>query len=142
MVSASGHEVVDPNAALLGADTVIATQMVIADGRYTGDFAFYAYGEAKAVRIGRLAVERGYELADSYAYSDFLRLQRLHHRSADARGGGSPHRGQPRPGAAAGRDPAGLAGTVLCVPARRPPGVRVIPKILARAFAKPAVQGM
>ncbi len=48
VVSASGHEVVDPIAALLGADTVIATQMVITDGRYTGDFAFYAYGEAKA----------------------------------------------------------------------------------------------
>jgi HAD superfamily hydrolase (TIGR01490 family) len=72
VVSASGHEVVDPIAALLGADTVIATQMVIADGRYTGDFAFYAYREAKAVRIRRLAAERGYELADSYAYSDSI----------------------------------------------------------------------
>ena len=55
-----GHEVADPIAALLGADTVIATQMVITDGRYTGDFAFYAYGEAKAVRIRQLAAVRGY----------------------------------------------------------------------------------
>ena len=55
VVSASGHEVVDPIAALLGADTVIATQVVITDGRYTGDFAFYAYGEAKALRIRQLA---------------------------------------------------------------------------------------
>src|SRR5450755_3518908 len=46
VVSASGHEVVDPIAALLGADTVIATQMVITDGRYTGDFASYAYGDS------------------------------------------------------------------------------------------------
>ena len=72
VVSASGHEVVDPIAALLGAHTVIATQMVIADGRYTGDFAFYAYGEAKAARMRELAAERGYRLADCYAYSDSI----------------------------------------------------------------------
>jgi HAD superfamily hydrolase (TIGR01490 family) len=72
VVSASGHEVVDPIAALLGADTVIATTMVIADGRYTGDVAFYAYGEAKAARIRELAAQRGYELADCYAYSDSI----------------------------------------------------------------------
>ena len=72
VVSASGHEVVDPIAALLGAQTVIATQMVITDGRYTGDFAFYAYGEAKAARMRELAAERGYRLADSYAYSDSI----------------------------------------------------------------------
>ena len=70
MVSASGHEVVDPIAGLLGADTVIATQMVIADGRYTGDVAFYAFGEGKATKIRELAAARGYELADCYAYSD------------------------------------------------------------------------
>ena len=72
VVSASGHEVVDPIAALLGADTVIATQMVIADGSYTGDMAFYAYGEAKATRMRELAAERGYRLADCYAYSDSI----------------------------------------------------------------------
>jgi HAD superfamily hydrolase (TIGR01490 family) len=72
VVSASGHEVVDPIAALLGATTVIATQMVIADGCYTGDVAFYAYGEAKATRIRELAAERGYRLADCYAYSDSI----------------------------------------------------------------------
>jgi len=72
VVSASGHEVVDPIATLLGAHTVIATQMVIADGRYTGDVAFYAYGEAKAAKIRELAAERGYRLADSYAYSDSI----------------------------------------------------------------------
>ena len=72
VVSASGHEVVDPIAALLGADTVIATRMVIADGRYTGDVAFYAYGEAKAAKMRELAVQRGYRLADCYAYSDSI----------------------------------------------------------------------
>ena len=72
VVSASGHEVVDPIAALLAADTVIATQMVIADGVYTGDVAFYAYGEGKAAKIRELAAERGYVLADCYAYSDSI----------------------------------------------------------------------
>ena len=72
IVSAAGHEVVDPIAALLGAQTVIATQMVIADGRYTGDVAFYAYGEAKAAKIRELAAVRGYRLAHSYAYSDSI----------------------------------------------------------------------
>jgi HAD superfamily hydrolase (TIGR01490 family) len=72
VVSASGHEVVDPIAALIGADTVIATQMVVADGFYTGDMVFYAYGEAKATRMRELAAERGYRLADCYAYSDSI----------------------------------------------------------------------
>jgi HAD superfamily hydrolase (TIGR01490 family) len=72
VVSASGHEVVDPIAAVLGADTVIATQMVVADGCYTGDMVFYAYGEAKATRMRELAAERGYHLADCYAYSDSI----------------------------------------------------------------------
>jgi HAD superfamily hydrolase (TIGR01490 family) len=72
VVSASGHEVVDPIGTLLGADTVIATEMVVADGRYTGDVAFYAFGEAKAAKIRELAAERGYPLAGCYAYSDSI----------------------------------------------------------------------
>jgi phosphoserine phosphatase len=46
--------------------------MVIADGRYTGDVAFYAYGEAKAARMRELAAERGYRLTGCYAYSDSI----------------------------------------------------------------------
>ncbi len=72
VVSASGHEVVDPIGALLGADTVIATQMVIADGRYTGEVAFYAFGVAKAAQIRELAANRGYALDGCYAYSDSI----------------------------------------------------------------------
>ena len=33
---------------MLGADDVIATRMVVEDGRYTGEIAFYAYGANKA----------------------------------------------------------------------------------------------
>jgi HAD superfamily hydrolase (TIGR01490 family) len=70
IVSTSGHEVVDPIAELLGADSVIATRMEVAGGCYTGVMEFYAYGEAKATRVRELAAERGYRLEDCYAYSD------------------------------------------------------------------------
>jgi len=70
IVSASGEEVVGPIGEMLGVDQVVATRMVVEDGRYTGDIEFYAYGEGKAVAVRRLAEENGYDLADSYAYSD------------------------------------------------------------------------
>jgi HAD superfamily hydrolase (TIGR01490 family) len=70
VVSASGAELVEPIAAMLGADSVIATRMVEADGRYTGEVSFYAYGENKAAAIRELAAERGYRLDECYAYSD------------------------------------------------------------------------
>ncbi len=70
IVSTAGQEMVAPIGAMLGATTTIATQLRRADGRYTGEVDFYAYGEAKAVRIRQLATERGYELASCYAYSD------------------------------------------------------------------------
>ncbi len=70
IVSTSGQEMVGPIGAMLGASTVIATRMEIMDGCYTGNFEFYAYGEAKAVRVRELAAERGYQLTECYAYSD------------------------------------------------------------------------
>jgi HAD superfamily hydrolase (TIGR01490 family) len=70
IVSTSGHEVVDPIARLLGVDDVIATRMEVAGGHYTGQMEFWAYGTAKADRIRALAADRGYRLADCYAYSD------------------------------------------------------------------------
>jgi HAD superfamily hydrolase (TIGR01490 family) len=70
IVSTSGHEVVDPIAKLLGVDDVIATRMEVAGGHYTGQMEFWAYGTAKADRIRALAADRGYRLADCYAYSD------------------------------------------------------------------------
>jgi HAD superfamily hydrolase (TIGR01490 family) len=50
IVSSSGEEVVGPIGDMLGVDHVIATRMVVADGKYTGEIAFYAYGEGKARR--------------------------------------------------------------------------------------------
>lgn len=70
IVSASGSEVVEPIGEMLGVDHVIATTLVEEDGRYTGEVAFYAYGPHKAAAMRALAEERGYDLADCYAYSD------------------------------------------------------------------------
>jgi HAD superfamily hydrolase (TIGR01490 family) len=70
IVSTSGEEVVTPIGSMLGADHVVATQMVVADGKYTGEISRYAYGPEKAVAVLALADERGYDLSGSYAYSD------------------------------------------------------------------------
>jgi HAD superfamily hydrolase (TIGR01490 family) len=70
IASTSGLEIVAPIGAMLGACGVIATRLEVADGRYTGSVAYYAYGQAKADRVAELAAERGYQLADCFAYSD------------------------------------------------------------------------
>ena len=70
IVSTSGQEVAAPIGALLGAESVIATRMRIANGHYTGEMECYTYGEEKAVQVRRLAAERGYSLPGCYAYSD------------------------------------------------------------------------
>jgi HAD superfamily hydrolase (TIGR01490 family) len=70
IVSTSGSEVVQPIGEMLGADRVVATRMVVEDGRYTGEIDYYAYGETKATAIRALAEAEGYDLAKSYAYSD------------------------------------------------------------------------
>lgn len=70
LVSSSGEEIVEPIGEMLGVDRTIATRMVVADGRYTGEVSFYAYGENKAVAITELAAAQGWDLADCYAYSD------------------------------------------------------------------------
>ena len=72
IISASGAEVVTPIAEMIGATHSIGTQMVAAEGRYTGEIEFYCYGENKAAAIKELAAERGYELADCHAYSDSI----------------------------------------------------------------------
>ncbi|MCB0898418.1 MAG: HAD family hydrolase [Actinobacteria bacterium] len=70
IISSSGTEIVEPIGARLGVDKAIGTQMVIEDGKYTGDILFYAYGPGKADAMRQLAEDEGYDLADSYAYSD------------------------------------------------------------------------
>jgi HAD superfamily hydrolase (TIGR01490 family) len=70
LVSASGEEMVRPIGDLLGITDIIATRMVVEDGRYTGSVDFYAAGPNKVAAARALAEERGYDLEASYAYSD------------------------------------------------------------------------
>ena len=70
VVSASGEEIVAPIARALGATHAMATRMVVEDGRYTGEIAFYCYGEGKVAAIRELAAREGYALEHCYAYSD------------------------------------------------------------------------
>ncbi|WP_069813307.1 HAD family hydrolase [Streptomyces sp. TP-A0874] len=72
IVSTSGAEVVEPIGELLGADRVVATRLVIEDGRFTGEVEYYAYGPTKAEAIAELAESEGYDLARCYAYSDSI----------------------------------------------------------------------
>ena len=71
LVSASPIEIVEPLAEHLAVDEFIATTPVVnAEGRYTGDVEFYAYGAGKAEAIRRLADELAIDLDRSWAYSD------------------------------------------------------------------------
>ncbi len=70
IISSSGTEIVEPIGARLGVDKAIGTQMVIEDGKYTGDILFYAYGPGKPEAMQALAAAQGYDLAQSSAYSD------------------------------------------------------------------------
>ena len=72
LVSASGDEMVRPIGELLGITEIIATRMVVADGRYTGAVDFYAAGPNKVAAVHALAAERHYDLEASYAYSDSI----------------------------------------------------------------------
>jgi len=72
VLSASGAEVVEPIAALVGADFCICTRMAVRHGRYTGEIDYYCYGGHKAQAAREVAEARGYRLADCRAYSDSI----------------------------------------------------------------------
>lgn len=72
VVSASGAEIVRPIARMIGATDSVATEMVVADGRYTGSIDFYCYGENKAEAVRGLSERHGYQLEHCHAYSDSI----------------------------------------------------------------------
>ncbi|OFJ53813.1 inhibition of morphological differentiation protein [Mycolicibacterium grossiae] len=72
VVSASGEEIVAPIARAIGATHAMATRMVVEDGKYTGEVAFYCYGQGKVDAIRELAAREGYSLEHCYAYSDSI----------------------------------------------------------------------
>jgi HAD superfamily hydrolase (TIGR01490 family) len=72
IVSSSPEEVVRPLAEHLGEVEVIATRAEVVDGKYTGELAFYCYGEGKADAIREIAGREGIDLSASHAYSDSM----------------------------------------------------------------------
>jgi HAD superfamily hydrolase (TIGR01490 family) len=73
IVSSAPMEVVKPLSEFLGADDAIGTRAALdADGNYTGELEFYAYGARKAEAVRLLAAREHINLAMSYAYSDSI----------------------------------------------------------------------
>jgi HAD superfamily hydrolase (TIGR01490 family) len=71
LVSASPEEIVAPLARHLGLDGIIASRARLdAEGRYTGEVAFYCYGDQKVEAIEELATVEGIDLTHSFAYTD------------------------------------------------------------------------
>jgi HAD superfamily hydrolase (TIGR01490 family) len=72
IVSSAPEEIVYPISRYLGASGVVATRAEVEDGRYTGNLAFYAFGQSKADAMRGLAKRTRIDLASSYAYSDSM----------------------------------------------------------------------
>jgi HAD superfamily hydrolase (TIGR01490 family) len=73
IVSSAPLEVVVPLSEFLGADEAIGTRAEIdAEGNYTGELEFYAYGANKADAVRELATRAHIDLSESYAYTDSI----------------------------------------------------------------------
>lgn len=71
IVSASPVEIVTRFAQEIDMTGGIGTVAEIVDGNYTGNLAEpFCYGDGKAAAIRKIAEEKGYDLAGSYAYTD------------------------------------------------------------------------
>jgi len=71
IVSASPVEIVARFAEEMDMTGGLGTVAQVHDGVYTGELAQpFCYGQGKALAIERIAAERGYDLAQSYAYTD------------------------------------------------------------------------
>jgi HAD superfamily hydrolase (TIGR01490 family) len=71
VISASPIEIVQGLADALGIEGALGTVGEVVDGKYTGKLVGeFMYGPAKSRAIEKLAAERGFDLAQCYAYSD------------------------------------------------------------------------
>lgn len=71
IVSAAPQEVVEPLAHALGMTGAVGTRGEVENGIYTGELAGpFCYGPGKVEAMEELASWNGYELGQSYAYSD------------------------------------------------------------------------
>ena len=102
VVSASGEEIVAPIARALGATHAMATRMVVEDGKYTGEIGVLLLRRRQGAGDPRVGRARG------LSAGTLLRLLRLDHRPADARGRRPSKRGQPGPRLAQGGDRAAV----------------------------------
>ena len=71
IVTAASQEMADMMAHVLAFDGAVGARSEIVDGIYTGrPGGPFTYREGKAAEVRRLAAEEGYDLRESYAYSD------------------------------------------------------------------------
>lgn len=70
IISASARQLVAPIARRLGVDEVVATELGVAEGRFTGEVEFYCKGAAKAEAVHALAHSHGVDPDRCFAYSD------------------------------------------------------------------------
>ncbi len=70
LVSSAPEEVVTRVAAMLGVDSVLASQLQSIDGVYTGHVSTFCQGQAKADAIRHAAEAADIDLATSYAFAD------------------------------------------------------------------------
>lgn len=70
IVTASASVMVEPIASELQVDHLIATELGVAEGRFTGEVLHFNKGTAKVERIRALAESHGYDLDESFAYTD------------------------------------------------------------------------
>lgn len=73
IITATNRFVTGPIAERLGVETLLATEVEKVDGRYTGrSFDVPCFKEGKVTRLNRWMEENGYDLQDSYFYSDSM----------------------------------------------------------------------
>ncbi|QAU53293.1 Phosphoserine phosphatase [Corynebacterium pelargi] len=70
IISASAKILVEPIARELGIEHVIASELEVVEGKFTGELLFYCKGEAKAEALAARAQARHYDLSRCFAYSD------------------------------------------------------------------------
>ena len=70
IVTASPSVMVKPIANELGVDHLIATELEVKDGLFTGEVLHFNKGTSKVERIRELVEAEGYDLENSFAYSD------------------------------------------------------------------------
>ena len=73
IITATNRFVTGPIAARLGVETLLATECEMQDGRYTGRSTDVpCFREGKVTRLNRWLEENGFNLEDSYFYSDSM----------------------------------------------------------------------